>query len=205
MTPSTRTRSHRFSDLTGERLDRLREVWQANETEALEMAVRLAYELIGEAKADAVDAMEELARHYGDDKLGVATVAKGEPHTNAVFTIDGERVPGWTAGMVGPPAAGFTAAREPVVASGFGTMDVRHDASGSRFALGDVEPRVGSEVTVRVGDLVEHLVLRTSPGQNPRELRRAIRRDLALRRRLRAAVGDIDFDINTEPEGPPLD
>ena len=202
---ATRTRSFRFTTYSDQRLKKLAERWKAeNENEANEMALLLAWEVSGEAEADANSAMDGLTRVYGDD----------EPDTNMIPLIGGKRLEGWTAGMIGP--AEFSASGRPVThvitSEGkvgkiprLGTVHIRHDASGTFFAVGQIEdPEIGSEISVRVGDLVEHLVLRTE-GKNPANLRRSIRRDLALRRKLRAAMEGTDLvDPDTEG-GPPLD
>jgi len=212
---TTRTRSFRFGPSSSERLKELTEHWGAEtENEALELSILFAYELSGLARANANSAMDALARVYGDDAPLTATVTEDWP--NSIVTINGEPVEGWTAALVGverwvtksgqPVEAFFTREGEAVKPPRPGVMTVRHDASATWFGfgpMGDTEP--GASVSVRVGDLVEHIVLRTE-GKNPANLRKSIKRDLALRRKLRAARAGVDFDDNdTESEGMPLD
>ena len=198
----TKLSSFRLTDLNLAHLDELAEHWKANRTETLNMAVHLAREVTGLIKQDAVSAMEKLARHYGDDARITATVTRldgGE----ATVTINSATLAGWTAGL-SVASAGFTNADEPAPRT-VGSMMLRHDETGTFFSFGQMsDPQPGSEFSARVADLPELVVLRAQ-GKNPGDVRRDIKNELWLRRNLRAAMGDTDFDINHDDEEAPLD
>jgi hypothetical protein len=180
-------------------IEALKEHWGADDrTQTLRLAIRIAKEATGLAKADAVDAVLELERQFGSDAQLAARLAEAP---NATVHVGGKPVDAWSAAyMVWGTQTGESG---ETVASG-ALVNVRHDPTGSLFALELRNPRLGGQVSVRVGDLVEHLVLRTA-GKDEGEMRRSIRHDFEIRRRLRAAMGDTDFDINPDNEEPPLD
>ena len=203
MTPTTPTRTFRFTVKQLADLDELAKRLGANRSEAVQMAIHIARERLGLVKQDAVAAMADLARQYGDDARLVATVTQLEGG-EAVATINGERLDGWTAGL-SVATAGFTSAPHPKPAV-VGSMMVRHDATGTYFGLGQQsDPEAGTEFACSVGDLADLAVLRTPEGKSPADARRDVKNELRLRRSLRAAMGATDFDVNDNEEELPLD
>ena len=169
------------ADLSG--LDELADLLGVTRAEAVRLAVVLARQRFGLQHQDVVAAVEAIARMDGDDAEVTVTITDWTTGT-ANVTIAGHEAPGWTAWVLTATGEGGAS---PLSSSG---VYLREDAGGAHFSLGLIEqPHDGASLTVPAGHLFDLMMPPRGEDRSPDQLRRDLKADFALRRRLRAALG----------------